>query len=272
MNKHNNDFSLAFSKFEKVDKKLREYALTTCEFKEKKTEHSSGSTFRRPIVCIRTPEQRVKIVNLIDAWKNARDNLHNVEPNRFPLGAAMFNPGPKIISNVDSAQIYINTATNSRILSSQIILGRLSRMRRALVLKRDKSMYEFTIETIDKEIEYFKSNEDTDFRLRSTGYTEIILNLYANGDEIKYKIGDIGVFIENKKNMNFVLSLPEQANSVATRKQRRSIYEDLDPIVTVLPFTGQLFKETDVIKAKAAELKQRKSNSLSKYRKLRSNI
>ena len=262
MNEKNLTFTAAFAAFSRIDLEFREYALKHCEFKEKNPTPIAG--FRRPIVCIRSAEQRVAIVNLINQWKVARDRLHEVEPLRFPLGAAMFNPEPKIISNIKHIQLYINTATNSRMIPAINILKRLERMRRSYLNKQEVCLYGATIEEVEKNIEYFKTSNDK-FRLRSSGYTEVIMLIATKSEEYKAKVPDLGSFIEaENKDYDFILHQPDQAPQHKTRAKRFSVYDQLLPIRTIVPFTGDLYSENEIIAAKAQEEQIKKSQGYAR--------
>lgn len=257
MIKQNIDFSTAFHAFQMIDAQIREFALEHSEFKEKIP--SEQGEFRRPVVCVRSHEFSKKVNNLLKRWMDARDQLHEIEPHRFPLNAAIFNPVPQLISNVKHAQLYINTATNSRIIPSEKILGRLSRMRRSYSSKKESSIYDETLSSIEKDIEFFTEHKDEDFRLRSTGYTEVILVVTNDIEEYKFKVPDIGVFIESDNN-SFSLLQPDQSPQAGIRSKRFSIYDDLMPIQTVLPLTGELFSENEIVKARTEEERRKKIN------------
>ncbi|MCG3884145.1 hypothetical protein I3271_05545 [Photobacterium leiognathi] len=258
MIKQNLDFSTAFNAFQQIDALIREYALKHCEFKEKIP--NKDDEYRRPVVCIRTKAMRDRVNQLTRQWFEARDNLHELEPNRFPLNSAIFNPAPSIVGDITCAQLYVNTATNSRIIGSDKILGRLGRMRRSYSSKKESAMYDETLEAIERDIKFFEEHKDEKFRLRSTGYTEVISAVVTDGgEELKLKVPDIGIFLDSK-NSSFSVYQPDQKPQEGVRQKRFSIYDELLPVQTVLPLTGDLFAESEIIKAKADEERRKKMN------------
>ncbi|MEC6833019.1 hypothetical protein VXS06_14725 [Photobacterium toruni] len=258
MNKQNSDFSTALNAFNLIDSHIREFALSICEFKEKVGDDS----FRRPVVCIRSKATRKKVAELINKWESARDVLHELEPVRFPLNSAIFNPAPSIVHGVTCAQLYVNTATNSRIIGSDKILGRLNRMKKSYLNKKESAMYDDTLAAINSDITFFEEHKADDFRLRSTGYTEVIVAVTSETEEYKVKVPDLGIFLDGV-NENFSLYQPDQSPQAGVRQKRFSIYDELLPIQTILPLTGDLFSEKEIVKAKANEERRKKLNENS---------
>lgn len=254
---HNADFSNAVEAFLAIDKKLRKYALGIGEFKETILTNAK-KTERRPIVCLNSSKQAKVVMSMIHKWQEARDHLHEMEPMRYPLNATMFNPEPKIIPNVRSAQTYINTAVNSRLFQASALINRLEKMKISYQRKRESAVYDETIEMIDRDLEFFRLNLGERFRLRTSGYTEVnVLITYEGGEEQKLKVPDIGMFLAPPASVNdetrIKLHQPDEKPQQGVRQKRYSIYDELLPIQTVLPLTGDLYKESEIIKQRALE-------------------
>lgn len=248
--KLNAEFADAYNGFLYIDKKIKSDALLSCEFNEV-IKIANETIKRRPIVCISSPEQRKAILNNITKWKIARDRLNSISPERFPLSSALFNPEPKIIGNVSSAQVYINSAVNSRLYPAKTLLSRLEKMRKSLINKVKSDAFDSILESIDKEIEYFTINQNEKFRLRSSGYTEVIVTIvHADKTEERCKASEIGTFLYPPANKTVRLYQPDEKPQDGIRQKRISIYDDIYPINTVLPLTGKLYLESELVNAK----------------------
>lgn len=241
------EFANVYNDFQDTSANIKKYAIDNAAYKE--VIHGTTKTIeRRAIVTLHDINEEKFITKKIDEWSEARDALHKLSPERFPLNSELFNPAPLVIDNVRSGQIYINEATNSRIYSAVNLINRLERMESSYLNKPESSIYEDHIETIRKELEYFKEHINDKFRLRSTGYTEIIVYLsFNNGEKSKLKVHDSGIFLSATNGIRATICQPDQAPQATTRQKRASLYSHLTPITTCLPLTGHLYLESDKI-------------------------
>lgn len=243
------EFADTYNKFLALSSEIKAYAIEKSEYKEV-VATSTETIERRAVVVVPDGNARRSVATKIDKWEFLRDKLHEISPDRFPLNSELFNPAPTIIDNVISAQVYVNTATNSRIYPTRNIIKRLDRMRKAYINKRESSLYEAEIDQIDKELEYFNAHIDDKFRLRVSDYTEVVINLtFGSGDNKQIKVHDSGLFLVPPRGKRVNLSQPDQKPQNGIRGKRVSIYDSISPIETCLPLTGNLYLERDKVAA-----------------------
>lgn len=244
------DFADTYKQFLKTKDDLREFTLDLAEFFET-TEVGQEKVKRRPIVLVQNGNARRSIESRVKKWTDARDKLHEASPERFPLNSALFDPAPTVLRDVKSAQMYINSAVSSRSVTAASIIKRLDKMLKSYLNKSERCKYEENIAQIESELEYFRAHEESKFRLRLDGYTEIVLFVkFSNDEEQRIKVHDGGLFLCAKEAKQPVTLLtPEQMPQAQIRQKRASIYDSIDPVQTCIPFNGKLYLVDDIIAA-----------------------
>ncbi len=241
MIEYNREFSNVFNAYNLATKKLSSYMLKHSFYSECYIDNDGETKYRRPIVIIKNDDQYQIALTLIDNWQSACNKLHKTEPERFPLNYKPFKIKPTIIERVVSGRIYTNKAVSTRKYNADRFIKKLQRLK--IKLSNDIEI----IEKIESEIMFFNDHKSDLFRIRRTGYVDVIFKYKTDeGIEKKEHINNMGIFINSANgciaNINTITD--------NQREERNSIYNQLIPIESLADFTGKLYLENDVIMAK----------------------
>lgn len=245
--------TLLYSLFLNAGEAFKRYALNVCQFKEDvicKDDLKSNITLsRRPIVCIANEDDHYELQRLITEWSNACASLHESDPDRYPLTMTAMRYQPAIYENVKSAKVFINDATNSRLVQASSFIKRLE-----LALRCSKDVgYNICLQ---EQLAYFKKYSDEQFRVRSSGYTEVVASLTLdNGEEMRVKVPEYGICLAGSNGHVPVLT------KVENKRVRNSIYDRLSAIKLVVQPELDIYHERDVIALKEAHAKAAQPNN-----------
>ncbi|WP_279147129.1 hypothetical protein [Photobacterium carnosum] len=250
MHEYNIRFSRAFGTYKRTTEKLADYMLDHAVYSESYIE--DGETkYRRPIVIIQNEKQYQTAQTLINSWQSACTELHEAEPDRFPLNCEYFKNKPKIIDHVALGRIYINNAVSTRTYNADRFIKKLQQIQ----LKCSNTPeFSTIIKKIKSELVFFNEHRNDLFRIRLTGYIDVTFSYKTDeGLEDKERINSIGIFVKASDGC-----IPDiKTVSDSKREQRESIYNWLTPIDSLAAFKGELYLENDVINARNGDKKLR---------------
>lgn len=240
--------------FQAFKSSFQEQAVQDACYCETYIDSDGIAATRRPIVIFHDESHAKHWRKQIDSWNAYVESLNNLAPTHFPKKSEILK-APDIRKGVTSIAIYRNTAVNSRLIDAAKLIKRLQ----AMVKQYDPENCRYFSaekaaihEQASKELAFFQSIEEEKLRIRNDGYYEILLQItYANGSEEKTRANEVGMFIEPATLANIKVKLPEDI----AEQQRRSVYDDIEPIETILPITGKIYREKDVEKARKAAKK-----------------
>ena len=221
------------------------YALNICQFKEDvicKDDLKLNSTIsRRPIVCISNEDDHCELQRLITEWSNAYALLRELNPERYPLTITAIRDKPTIYENVQSVKVFINDATTSRSVQATSFINRLE-----LALRCSKDVgYNICLQ---EQLAYFKKHMNEQFRVRSSGYTEVVALLTLdNGEEMRIKVPEYGICLAGSNDHVPVLT------TVKNKRVRNSVYDRLSAIKLLVQPELDIYHERDVIALKAVQ-------------------
>jgi hypothetical protein len=186
----------AYSKFLELRKQLIDNALSNAVFSEKR----DGERVR-PVVRITAAKELTEINKLIAKWQVLADQLCDESPHRFNRSSVIFSPEPKVLYGLSEANIIVNEATSTRKINRDDILRRLRKARTAEKISSGKET-STAIARLDREISFFKAETEETYRLRSEGYTEILLLIRSDKDVEfeKIRVPFAGIFIFDPNN------------------------------------------------------------------------
>lgn len=235
----NSDISRAIHRYNKADIELSDYMLAHCCYSETVI-HNGAVLTRRPVVIINNQGEYNAAKKLTEDWIKAQENLCKTDPWRFPMGSELFVSKPKILTHVQAVNIYKNNATNSRIIPKNAIVKKLKRAASKHELRQSTRSLDYT--NILNSIDYFTSCEEEKFRLRTGGYSEIVLILSVlNADDIKFKVSERGVFLLPCNNVDLYAPLKSH-----TRKKRASIFDNITVVPHHTGYHGELYRQSDI--------------------------
>lgn len=200
----------------------------------------------RPLAKIKSDKVLTEVSRLIAKWKLLADKLCEEDPIRYSRTAAIFSPEPTIL--YDRSEIFIkeSTAISTRIKTKEKILFQLRNMRRG-EFNAGGGMND-KVRALDKEIKFFVTDEEENYRVRSTGYTSIII-LHRDKhsiDCIKTNVTFAGVFFYDPDN-SCTVHFPTQVDYERADKIESM---GITPINCSLNLKGVLLRESDIVKAK----------------------
>jgi hypothetical protein len=241
-----------YSKFLDLRQQLTDYALSNAIFSEKRETECV-----RPIVKIRTTQDLTAINKLIATWQVLVDQLCTESPERFNRASSTFSPEPRVLYDVCQASITINEATSTRKIAREDILRRLRKARTSERHSGSPSA-KTNVAKFDREISFFNAETEESYRLRSDGYTEVIMLIRSNkkDDFEKVRVSYAGVFIFDPKN-ECEFSLPNDEN-LGNRGDKIENMK-IKPVKYSLARRGQLFRTTDLQEAKRSAAEERNS-------------
>lgn len=213
------------------------------------TDHNDSQKIRS-LVQLKDLNRLNHIKAQIAKWTDYAEKLMALDPIRFGEGTQPIYPIPKIIYNAVSLSVRLNTAVSTRLVSKDSILRRS----RALLSRELKAHPDGSIITrkLREEIAFFEKDYASDYRIRSTGYRDVILFVKhpTIGRVQKIRIPYCGLFYYDPKN-DIPLKLPAERRLQEQRVDSLNNYL-LEPIQSSLPFGGYLYRESDMIAAKEA--------------------
>lgn len=247
-----------YEQFIGVRKELEITAIENAVYAEKRDDVQV-----RPLAVIKKESDLLKVNKLIAEWRYLVDVLCTGDPTRYKRNSVTFSPCPVVLHNQTNIFIKVNTATSTRKLTKENIIKRLRDLKRVSYLSHgnnDKT------QRYAKEIEFFEKDHENTYRVRSDGYTEIIIMHKAKGDKelSKSRVPYIGTFVYDPNN-ECSIELP-QTNRDYARSDKLSAM-NIPIIPCSLSIRGLLFRETDIINAKAKSDAEKKRAIEEKNRK-----
>lgn len=247
-----------YDKFLELRSELIAYAVSNSVYSEDR----DGEKVR-PLSVIRDDSQLRKVNKMIALWHSLADQLCEGDPARYNRKSIIFSPEPRILHKQADVFIKVNKATSTRKISKDRIILRLRDLRR--VTKQSGGVSDKVI-ALEEEIQRFKDDPENTYRIRTEGYTEVVLLHRQKGDiELdKVRVPFAGVFIYDPKNL-CAIHMPDSGRDFV----RSDRVEDLGvPIIQCsLQTRGFLFRETDLINARAKTAEDRRAAIEEKDRK-----
>lgn len=230
-----------YSEFLELRESLIAYAIKGATYAEDR----DGEKVR-PLMVIRTEAELRKVNSMIAKWLLLADQLSEGDPVRYNRASVIFSPEPKVL--YDQAEIFIkvNVATSTRKITRENILKRLTDLRRVSYLAQGNSTQ---TRRYAREITFFNKETEEEYRIRSEGYTEIVL-LHHKADEeelSKTRVPFAGVFVFDPENKCRIY-MPEHGRDYIRSDKLANM--GIKPIPCSLNIRGVLLRESDIIKAK----------------------
>lgn len=252
------ELSQKLKAFEAVSDELLTFSFKMAEFTETVTDLDGNKSERRPVAVIKDEFIQEQIRNKVQTWKECRDELHRISPERFPLNSALFDPAPTIVTDVESVQVYIGEATSVRKVTGASVIKRLKRMRKNLETKPEKAHYETELADIERDLELFEQYAEDEFKLRASNYTDVTLVMpghtvdeNGNPTEFRMKAHNKGIFLFSKPGRNLIFTHPNQGKMAESQTKRTSVYDHIATFPTCIPYAGKLYLARDYIEKKA---------------------
>ena len=185
----------------------------------------------------------------------ARRRLANIEKNiqsilEFTGNKVSKLPKPTLVDDVEFIRIYENKSVTSRnqTTSRHDLIKRLEERIELLQRVPTSLANEAQLKQYQKELEWFISDDEDTYRLRSPSKPDTISHLYLkNGDTIRERLKFGGLFIINKNGDIPKVNTPGNKQD---RKSREGIYDRLTPIPFSGTLTANLYRESEVIREK----------------------
>lgn len=210
----------------------------------------------RPLAKIKTDKLLTQVNKLIAKWRVLADKLCEEDPVRYNRNSSTFSPEPTIL--YDRADIFIkeSVAISTRIKTKDKILFQLRNIRRT-EFNASGGMTD-RVKELDKEIKFFVDDKEDQYRVRSTGYTSIVL-LHRDKHTIECKKTNVtfaGVFFFDPDN-SCQIHYPSQVDYERSDKIESM---GITPIKCSLNLKGVLLRESDIVKAKqkTAEIRKKR--------------
>lgn len=207
----------------------------------------------RPLMVIRTEAELRKVNSMIAKWLLLADQLCEGDPVRYNRASVIFSPEPKVL--YDQAEIFIkvNVATSTRKITREKILKRLTDLRRVSYLAQGNSIQ---TKRYAREITFFNKETEEEYRIRSEGYTEIVLlHRKADEDELsKMRVPFAGIFVFDP-DKKCRIYMPEHGREYIRSDKLANM--GIKPIPCSLNIRGVLLRESDIIKAKGKNAAER---------------
>lgn len=237
-----------YTQFTELRAELIEYATKRATY----TEDRDGEKVR-PLTVIRTDEELRKVNSMIAKWHLLADQLSEGDPVRYSRTSVLFSPEPKVLHNQKEVFIKVNAATSTRKISRLNILKRLKDLRRVSYLSQGNSAQ---TRKYAKEITFFNKETEEVYRIRSEGYTEIVLlHRTADEDELtKTRVPFAGVFVFDP-DRKCQIFMPEHGREYIRSDKLANM--GIKPIPCSLNIRGVLLRESDIIRAKSKNAQQR---------------
>lgn len=214
----------------------------------------------RPLTVIRTDAELRKVNSMIAKWFLLADQLSEGDPVRYSRTSIIFSPEPKVLYDQKEIFIKVNAATSTRKISRENILKRLKDLRRVSYLSEGNSIQ---TKRYAKEITFFNKETEESYRIRSEGYTEIVL-LHRTADEddlTKTRVPFAGIFVFDPRN-ECNIYMPEHGRDYIRSDKLANM--GIKPIPCSLNIRGVLLRESDIIKAKNRNVEQRLAEHAAK--------
>lgn len=244
-----------YSEFLKLRDSLIAYAIKGATY----TEDRDGEKVR-PLTVIRTESELRKVNAMIAKWHLLADELNAGDPVRYSRTSVIFSPEPKVLHNQAEIFIKVNAATSTRTISRQNIIKRLKDLRRVSYLSEGNSRQ---TKRYAKEITFFNKETEEKYRIRSEGYTEVLLLHRAEGEDelTKTRVPFAGIFVFDPKK-TCSIHMPEHGRDYVRSDKLANM--GIKPIMCSLNIRGVLLRESDIIKAKNNNVAEKLAEHMAK--------
>ncbi|WP_070964890.1 hypothetical protein [Vibrio sonorensis] len=185
----------------------------------------------------------------------ARRRLANINKNiqailDFTGNKVSKLPKPTLVDDVEFVRVFENKSVTSRnqTTSRLDVIKRIQDRIELLERVPTSLANETQLNQYKEELEWFQSDEEEIYRLRSPSKPDTISHLYlSNGETIRERLKFGGLFICNKNGDVPKVNTPEQQSS---RKSREGLYDRLEAIPYSGTLTANLYRESEVIREK----------------------
>lgn len=207
----------------------------------------------RPIGIIKSAADYFEFEKKLSHWRELANRLNEINSVRYPINAEKFSLIPQIYLDVESFTISVTPATLSRKYEKSKIVARMERYLESLSESSRISGDWVLTNRIKNELDNMNKDSEIYYRLRHTCSTEAVCQInYETGVSEKVKIPFVGalMFSQNK---------PIRQKKLKQLSPRKDSFEHLgiNPIPCSLSLAGHLYRESEILKARARFAEQK---------------
>lgn len=258
---------------QKADDRYKKAMLHRATYKEDiELTDDDGNQNQRVICIVKKGNQTTRLLEYAKAVVDANKELLDAAPEYFDGKSNMFKE-PTIVDGARKITITVNKAASSRLITGATISKLLHSRKRNNTVKLQHELSEeerCNLEEeqvkIDKELAYFEDKQELQIRRRSQEHRDVVALCFMPitgqagktkpADKIHVNAGGL-IIIRHRSCADSDINIVDNTTSTG----RYSIYDEANPIETVLAETVRFYDESELALIRQARAESRGKNT-----------